>query len=109
MSKTCVDSLSKSILDIVERFQLALMLVSIAMRNLIELSSSDLDLSGEGAFLLPSAFKAFRFVSGRNIIWPILSVCVFTSAVSTTLSSISVIVHVSLFSQYWRLSLLLTG
>lgn len=60
--------------DIVERFQLALMLGSIAIRNLIELSSSELDLSADNAFVLPVAFKAFKFISGRHIIGPILTV-----------------------------------
>ncbi|KAG8901968.1 hypothetical protein FRB99_004986 [Tulasnella sp. 403] len=57
--------------DIVERFQLALMLFSIALRNLIELSSAEVDLSSDGAFVLPVAYKAFRFISGRHIIVPI--------------------------------------
>ncbi|KAG9000332.1 hypothetical protein FRB93_012726 [Tulasnella sp. JGI-2019a] len=59
--------------DIVERFQLALMLVSIAMRNLIELSSAEMDLSSESTFVLPVAWKAFRFISGKNFIGPILA------------------------------------
>ncbi|KAG8936290.1 hypothetical protein FRC02_003227 [Tulasnella sp. 418] len=58
--------------DIVERFQLALMLGSIAMRNLIELSSSELDLSSE-TYALPVAYKAFRFLSEKNIIGSILA------------------------------------
>lgn len=59
--------------DIVERFQLALMLVSIAIRNLIELSSAELDLSSDASFGLPVAYKAFRFISGRHIIGPVLA------------------------------------
>ncbi|KAG8971761.1 hypothetical protein FRC05_010828 [Tulasnella sp. 425] len=59
--------------DIVERFQLALMLVSIALRNLIELSSAELDLSSDASFGLPVAFKAFRFISGRHIIGTVLA------------------------------------
>lgn len=61
-------------IDIVERFQLALMLFSIAIRNLIELSSADMDLAFDSAFVLPVAYKAFRFISGGNIIGPILTV-----------------------------------
>ncbi|KAG8858017.1 hypothetical protein FRB96_005508 [Tulasnella sp. 330] len=59
--------------DIVERFQLALMLVSIAIRNLIELSSAEMDLSSETTYVLPVAYKAFRFISGKNIMWSILA------------------------------------
>lgn len=52
--------------DIVERFTLALMLVVIAFRNLIELSGTEFDFA-EG-FVLPKAFGWFR---GNNVLWTI--------------------------------------
>ncbi|KAG5638629.1 hypothetical protein H0H81_011348 [Sphagnurus paluster] len=52
--------------DIVERFTLALMLIVVAFRNLIELSGSEFDFS-EG-FVLPKSFGWFR---GNNILWTI--------------------------------------
>jgi hypothetical protein len=52
--------------DIVERFQLTLMLFVVAFRNLIELSGSEFPLS-EG-FVLPMSFGWFR---GNNVIWTI--------------------------------------
>ena len=52
--------------DIVERFQLTLMLVVVAFRNLIELSGSEFPLS-EG-FVLPMSFGWFR---GNNVLWTI--------------------------------------
>ncbi|EJD52619.1 DUF747-domain-containing protein [Auricularia subglabra TFB-10046 SS5] len=54
--------------DIVERFQLAVMLASIAFRNFIEVTGSTFDFS-EGS-ILP---KAFNWVQGRNIVWTIFS------------------------------------
>ncbi|KAG9016786.1 hypothetical protein FRB90_002163 [Tulasnella sp. 427] len=51
----------------------ALMLVSIAIRNLIELSSAELDLSSDASFGLPVAYKMFRFLSGRHVIATVLS------------------------------------
>jgi len=61
--------------DIVERFQLTLMLVVVAFRNLIELSGSEFPLS-EG-FVLPMSFGWFR---GNNVLWtisyPVLTVIV---------------------------------
>jgi hypothetical protein len=53
-------------LDIVERFNLALMLAVVAFRNLIELSGSDFDLSG--GYVLPKSFGWFR---GNNVLWTI--------------------------------------
>ncbi|KAI0689272.1 DUF747-domain-containing protein [Cerioporus squamosus] len=59
--------------DIVERFTLALMLLVVAFRNLIELSGSTFNFS-EG-FALPKSFGWFR---GNNVLWtisyPVLSV-----------------------------------
>ncbi len=52
--------------DIVERFTLALMLVVVAFRNLIELSGSSFNFS-EG-FALPKSFGWFR---GNNVLWTI--------------------------------------
>ncbi|KAF6763229.1 DUF747 family protein [Ephemerocybe angulata] len=52
--------------DIVERFTLALMLVIIAFRNLIELSGTEFDFT-EG-FVLPKSFGWFR---GNNVLWTI--------------------------------------
>ncbi|KAJ2919933.1 hypothetical protein MD484_g433, partial [Candolleomyces efflorescens] len=52
--------------DIVERFTLALMLVIIAFRNLIELSGTEFDFA-EG-FVLPKSFGWFR---GNNVLWTI--------------------------------------
>ncbi|KAI0674967.1 eukaryotic membrane protein family-domain-containing protein [Trametes maxima] len=52
--------------DIVERFTLALMLLVVAFRNLIELSGSTFDFS-EG-FTLPKSFGWFR---GNNVLWTI--------------------------------------
>ncbi|PSS37851.1 hypothetical protein PHLCEN_2v319 [Hermanssonia centrifuga] len=61
--------------DIVERFTLALMLVVVAFRNLIELSGSSFNFS-EG-FALPKSFGWFR---GNNVLWtisyPVLSVMI---------------------------------
>src|ERR1700733_5709767 len=59
------------ILDIVERFQLTLMLIVVAFRNLIELSGSEFPLS-EG-FVLPMSFGWFR---GNNVLWTISYVCI---------------------------------
>lgn len=56
--------------DIVERFQLTLMLFAIALRNLIELSTSEGDFSTNYA-LLP---VAFRFIQSSNLIWSIFFV-----------------------------------
>jgi len=53
--------------DIVERFQLTFMLFAIALRNLIELSTSEGDFSTNYA-LLP---VAFRFIQSSNLIWSI--------------------------------------
>jgi hypothetical protein len=53
-------------IDIVERFQLTLMLIVVAFRNLIELSGSEFPLS-EG-FVLPMSFGWFR---GNNVLWTI--------------------------------------
>lgn len=52
--------------DIVERFNLALMLVIVAFRNLIELRGTEFDVS-EG-FVLPRSFGIF---GGDNILWTI--------------------------------------
>ncbi|KAJ3535704.1 hypothetical protein NM688_g6938 [Phlebia brevispora] len=61
--------------DIVERFTLALMLVVVAFRNLIELSGSSFNFS-EG-FALPKSFGWFR---GNNVLWtisyPVLTVMI---------------------------------
>ncbi|KZT43662.1 DUF747-domain-containing protein [Sistotremastrum suecicum HHB10207 ss-3] len=51
--------------DIVERFQLALMLMIIAFRNLVELAGSEFDGS-----VLP---QSFRWLHGNSITWTILS------------------------------------
>jgi hypothetical protein len=53
------------LLDIVERFQLSLMLFSVAFRNLVELGTAGLDVNA-----LP---KAFRLTNG-NIVWTIFTV-----------------------------------
>ena len=58
-------------IDIVERFTLALMLLVVAFRNLIELSGSTFNLS-EG-FALPKSFGWFR---GNNVLWTISYVCI---------------------------------
>jgi hypothetical protein len=63
-------NLNFPILDIVERFQLTLMLIVVAFRNLIELSGSEFPLS-EG-FVLPMSFGWFR---GNNVLWTISYVC----------------------------------
>ncbi|KAF8308386.1 DUF747-domain-containing protein [Clavulina sp. PMI_390] len=55
--------------DIVERFQLSLMLVAIALRNLIELSASEEDLWTKDA-VLP---KAFSLGKGSNLLWTTFS------------------------------------
>ncbi|KAI9067230.1 DUF747-domain-containing protein [Trametes sanguinea] len=65
--------------DIVERFTLALMLLIVAFRNLIELSGSTFDFS-EG-FTLPKSFGWFR---GNNVLWTI-SYPVLTVLASETL------------------------
>ncbi|KAF9010689.1 eukaryotic membrane protein family-domain-containing protein [Cyathus striatus] len=61
--------------DIVERFTLALMLVVVAFRNLVELSGSEFDFT-EG-FVLPKSFGWFR---GNNVLWtisyPVLTVMI---------------------------------
>ena len=56
--------------DIVERFTLALMLLVVAFRNLIELSGSTFNFN-EG-FALPKSFGWFR---GNNVLWTISYVC----------------------------------
>lgn len=56
--------------DIVERFTLALMLLVVAFRNLIELSGSTFNFS-EG-FAMPKSFGWFR---GNNVLWTISYVC----------------------------------
>lgn len=63
-------SSSLCILDIVERFTLALMLCVVAFRNLIELSGSEFDFR-EG-FVLP---QSFGWVWGNNVLWTISYVC----------------------------------
>jgi hypothetical protein len=55
------------VIDIVERFTLALMLCVVAFRNLIELSGSQFDFP-EGGFLLP---KSFGWFGGDNVLWTI--------------------------------------
>ena len=55
--------------DIVERFQLSLMLVAIALRNLIELSASE-DFWTKDA-VLP---KAFNLGKGSSLLWATFSV-----------------------------------
>ena len=57
--------------DIVERFTLALMLVVVAFRNLIELSGTEFDFSQ--GFVLPKSFGWFR---GNNVLWTISYVCI---------------------------------
>ncbi|XP_006457349.1 hypothetical protein AGABI2DRAFT_212709 [Agaricus bisporus var. bisporus H97] len=52
--------------DVVERFNLALMLAVVAFRNLIELSGSDFDFAG--GYVLPKSFGWFR---GNNVLWTI--------------------------------------
>ncbi|KAL1748713.1 eukaryotic membrane protein family-domain-containing protein [Schizophyllum fasciatum] len=52
--------------DIVERFTLALMLVVVAFRNLIELSGTEFDFTQ--GFVLPKSFGWFR---GNNVLWTI--------------------------------------
>jgi hypothetical protein len=59
------------VVDIVERFTLALMLVFIAFRNLIELSGSEFSLAD--GFVMPKSFGWFR---GNNILWTISYVCI---------------------------------
>jgi Eukaryotic membrane protein family len=59
-----------SIIDIVERFQLSLMLIAVAFRNLIELSGSEFDFTD--ALILPQSFGWSRH---GNIVWRIFSVC----------------------------------
>jgi len=53
--------------DIVERFQLALMMAFIAIRNLIELSGTEFDFSAA----VPDSFK---WIPGHGLAWTILSV-----------------------------------
>ncbi|KAI0779867.1 eukaryotic membrane protein family-domain-containing protein [Fomes fomentarius] len=65
--------------DIVERFTLALMLLVVAFRNLIELSGSTFNFS-EG-FAMPKSFGWFR---GNNVLWTI-SYPVLTVMASETL------------------------
>ncbi|TBU29521.1 eukaryotic membrane protein family-domain-containing protein [Dichomitus squalens] len=65
--------------DIVERFTLALMLLVVAFRNLIELSGSTFNFN-EG-FALPKSFGWFR---GNNVLWTI-SYPVLTVMASETL------------------------
>ena len=52
--------------DIVERFTLALMLVVVAFRNLIELSGTEFDFSQ--GFVLPKSFGWFR---GNSVLWTV--------------------------------------
>lgn len=59
-------------LDIVERFTLALMLFTVALRNLIELSGTEFDFTG-GVFFP----KSFGWFSGSNVLWIITYVCIF--------------------------------
>ncbi|QRV96480.1 TAPT1-like protein [Ceratobasidium sp. AG-Ba] len=60
--------------DIVERFQLSLMLLAVALRNLIELSSSGFDVDN---LVLPKSFRSLKvnFLSGMGggAIWAIFS------------------------------------
>lgn len=56
-------------IDIVERFQLSLMLIAVAFRNLIELSGSEFDFTD--ALVLPQSFGWSR---RGNIVWRIFSV-----------------------------------
>ena len=58
-----------NITDIVERFQLSLMLIAVAFRNLIELSGPEFDFAE--AFVLP---QSFGWSHGGNIVWRIFSV-----------------------------------
>jgi Eukaryotic membrane protein family len=67
------DETDNPIQDIVERFQLTLMLIVVAFRNLIELSGSEFPLS-EG-FVLPMSFGWFR---GNNVLWTISYVRIST-------------------------------
>ncbi|TFK54341.1 DUF747-domain-containing protein [Heliocybe sulcata] len=59
--------------DIVERFTLSLMLVIVAFRNLIELSGSAMDWSGEEGWL-PWAWPGIRGSVVGTISYPVLSV-----------------------------------
>jgi hypothetical protein len=54
--------------DIVERFQLALMLSVIALRNMIEMAGSDI------------AFLPKSFIRGKSLVDSILSVCLLQTA-----------------------------
>lgn len=56
-------------LDIVERFTLSLMLFTVALRNLIELSGAEFD-PAEG-IVLP---KSFGWTRGGNLVWTIFYV-----------------------------------
>jgi Eukaryotic membrane protein family len=58
-----------SMTDIVERFQLSLMLIAVAFRNLIELSGSEFDFAD--TLVLPQSFGWSRH---GNIVWRIFSV-----------------------------------
>jgi Eukaryotic membrane protein family len=90
--------------DIVERFQLTLMLFAIALRNLIELSSSEGDFSTNHA-LLP---VAFRLIPSSNLIWNIffVSLAALTSTCCDLGSNGNVAPFPHSLSQpYWLLSL----
>ncbi|KAG8745403.1 hypothetical protein FRC10_008113 [Ceratobasidium sp. 414] len=57
--------------DIVERFQLSLMLLAVALRNLIELSSSGFDVEN---LVLPKSFRSLRVnFLGGGAVWAIIS------------------------------------
>ncbi|KZV82134.1 DUF747-domain-containing protein [Exidia glandulosa HHB12029] len=56
--------------DIVERFQLALMLASVAFRNFIEVTGSTFDFGDTGGSLLVLP-KSFNWVQGRNVVYTV--------------------------------------
>lgn len=60
-------------IDIVERFTLALMLVVVAFRNLIELSGSSFNFSD--GFALPKSFGWFR---SNSVLWTVSYVSLFS-------------------------------
>ncbi len=64
----CGNSGLKSAIDIVERFQLSLMLFAIALRNMIELSS------GEDTLNYASLPKAFQLFNAKSLTSTIFSV-----------------------------------
>jgi hypothetical protein len=77
--------------DIVERFQLGLMLSVIAVRNMIEMSGSDL------------AFLPKSFVKGKSLLDTILSVCdSHLYCPPPADATVFISPSLSLFCQKWR-------